>query len=52
MSFETYKASWIASLSKANFEQVIIISHFANFEQFIIKIIILLTLNKNFFFLI
>ena len=52
MSFETYKASWIASLSTSNFEQVIIISHFAYFEQVIIKIVILLTLNKNFFFLI
>ena len=41
----------------ANFEQVIIISHFANFEQVIsyfddfeqviIKIVILLTLNKS-----
>ena len=50
MSFETYKASWIASLSTSNFEQVIIISHFAYFEQVIIKIVILLTLNKNFFF--
>ena len=28
MSFETYKASQIALLSTANFEQVIIISHF------------------------
>ena len=44
-------------LNTANFEQVIIISHFANseqvtshfadFEQAIIKIVILLTLNKS-----
>ena len=54
------KVPWIALLSTANFEQVIIISHFANFEQVkkhsshfatdfeqvIIKIVILLTLNK------
>ena len=37
MSFETQKASWIALLSAANFEQVIIISHFTNLEQFITK---------------
>ena len=64
------KVPWIALLSTANFEQVIInshlanfeqvkkhsshfanfeqvISHFADFEQFIIKIVILLTLNKT-----
>ena len=40
MSFESIitflrlkKVPWIALLSTANFEQVIIISHFANFEQ-------------------
>ena len=38
MSFETYKESWIALLSTANFEQVTIISHFTNFEHVIIKI--------------
>ena len=63
------KVPWIAFLSTANFEQVLIISHFANFEQIkkhsshfadfeqvkyftdfkqvIIKIVILLSLNKS-----
>ena len=82
MSFESIftfgdlkKVPWIALLCTANFEQVIIISHFANFEQVkklsshfanfervishfadfeqvIIKIAILLTLNKKIFFVI
>ena len=51
------KVPWIAFLSTANFEQVIIISHFANFKQikkhsshfadFEQVINILLTLNKS-----
>ena len=64
MSFESIftfwdlkKVPWIALLCTANFEQVIIISlfanfeqvtsHFADFEQVIIKIVILLNLNKS-----
>ena len=39
MSLETYKESCIALLSTANFEQVIIISYFTNFEHVIIKIL-------------
>ena len=41
MSFESIftflrlkKVPWIALLSTANFEQILISSHFANFEQF------------------
>ena len=41
------KASWIALLSTANFEYAI--NHFADFEQVIIEIVILLTLNKKHF---
>ena len=35
LSWDLKKVVWIALLSTANFEQVIIISHFANFEQVI-----------------
>ena len=55
--FRLKKAPWIALLSRANFEQVVIFSHFANFEQVIshfadfeqviIKIVILLTLKSH-----
>ena len=39
------KTSWIALFSTDNFEQVI--SHFADFEQVIIEIVVLLTFKKS-----
>ena len=46
------KAPRIALLCRAHFEQVMTISHSSDFEQVIIEIVILLTLNKSYVILL